>query len=370
MLKLYTGKPGSFKTAKAVSDAMRYLKEGRPVYTNIAEFDYDGVQKLPDSFDWADCPHGSVVIYDEAQQFDFLQYKGREKLSTDQRVKGLETHRHQGYDIILITQSPSFLHNHVLSLVGEHYHLHRAYGRSYADVFLWRYTAHSPDSSGAKGKAESHEKFKPDSKVFDNYKSTELDTHKLKVPVLYWKLGGFLIAVICLILYMVFGSSNPFLSANKIKDNFDTASGKKVIESDASSIIVDDKSTGFKGLDERTQEQRQADFEAELNRIQYNVNKPFDIDYSALQYEITQLPQFAGCVKFDGKYYGYTQQGTRLDISQADCKKVMNGERPFNPFLTNAPMAQPSIQQQAIVQDYRNRDDLARYQQAKEQGLI
>lgn len=336
MLKLYTGKPGSFKTAKAVSDAMRFVKEGRPVYTNIDNFDYEGVQKLPDSLDWADCPHGSVVIYDEAQQFEFLQYKGREKLSSDQRVKGLETHRHQGYDIILVTQSPSFLHNHVLSLVGEHYHLHRAYGRSYADVFLWRYTAHSPDSTGAKNKAESHEKFKPESKLFDNYQSTTIDTHKLKVPVLYWKLGGFLLAVIALILYMVFGSSNPFLSAHQIKDNFDQSSGKKLVESQASSVSINEPQ-GFGGLDERTEQQRRADFNKQLeyNREQlmkYNVNKPYDIDYTAFQYQVQQVPQLSGCAIIDKKCTCYSQQATRLDISQTDCKRYMNGDKPFNPF--------------------------------------
>ena len=83
MLILITGKPGSFKTAKTATLAIQYLKEGRQVYTNIDEFDYDGVQKLPENNDWRDTPDGSVIIYDEAQQFDFLQYKGREKLSTD-----------------------------------------------------------------------------------------------------------------------------------------------------------------------------------------------------------------------------------------------------------------------------------------------
>jgi zona occludens toxin len=47
MLTLITGKPGSFKTAKTASLAMAYIKEGRNVYTNIDEFDYDGVQKPP-----------------------------------------------------------------------------------------------------------------------------------------------------------------------------------------------------------------------------------------------------------------------------------------------------------------------------------
>jgi hypothetical protein len=75
MLTLITGKPGSFKTAKTASLAIQYLKEGRPVYTNIDEFDYDGVQKLPENNDWRQTLDGSVIIYDEAQQFDFFNIK-------------------------------------------------------------------------------------------------------------------------------------------------------------------------------------------------------------------------------------------------------------------------------------------------------
>lgn len=135
MLILITGKPGSFKS-QCASLAIDYLKAGRRVLLTLMRFNYEGVEKLPENDDWTNTPK-YVVIYDEAQQFEFLQYKGREKLSSDHRVKELEVHRqYTGHDIILITQSPSFLHNHVLSLVGEHYHLHRAYGRSYADVFL------------------------------------------------------------------------------------------------------------------------------------------------------------------------------------------------------------------------------------------
>lgn len=357
MLILITGKPGSFKTAKCASLAIDYLKAGRRVFTNIAEFNYDSVEKLPENDDWTNTPTGSVVIYDEAQQFDFLQYKGREKLSTDHRVKELETHRHTGHDIILITQSPSFLHNHILSLVGEHYHLHRAYGRSYADVFLWRYTAHSPDSTGAKNKAESHTKFKPDTKIFDKYKSTELDTHKLKIPPLYFKLGGFLLAVIALVGFVVFGSDNPFLSASKIKENADIASGKQpqqtqLVGSQAASASIANQSNNLdfecrKAINVEKPECVQwfndlsnnkgsvsGDFDKTL--VTYNPSQPFnDSDIQKkLQYEVTSKPIFSGCMFKNGRYVAYTQQGTILnEVSQEDCKKLLvENDRPFNYF--------------------------------------
>jgi hypothetical protein len=371
MLFLFTGKPGSFKTAKAATKALEYLKEGRPVYTNIDGFDYEGVNPLPEDQDWRNTPDGSVVIYDEAQQFDFFKYKGREKLSTDGRVQELETHRHTGHDIILITQSPNFLHNHLLGLVGSHYHLHRAYGRGFADVFLWRYAVMMPDSTGSKNKAESHEKFKPDSKIFDKYKSTTIDTHKLKIPTLNYKLGGFLLFVVTIILYMVFGSDNPFLSASKIKENADIASGKKqqntVLDSQASAITTDQP----QNIDQLNFECRKAvnvekpecvqwfnnlsnskgsvsGDRFENTQVSYNPNKPFDQAHihQVVSYEVTAKPIFSGCMKKGSKYVAYTQQGTILnEVSQSDCERLIkNNDRPFNYFASNQDKAFNDVQ--------------------------
>lgn len=383
MLILITGKPGSFKTAKCASLAIDYLKAGRRVFTNIDEFNYEGVEKLPENDDWTNTPIGSVVIYDEAQQFEFLQYKGREKLSSDHRVKELEVHRHTGHDIILITQSPSFLHNHVLSLVGEHYHLHRAYGRSYADVFLWRYTAHSPDSTGAKNKAESHTKFKPDAKIFDKYKSTEVDTHKLKIPPLYFKLGGFLAAVLLLIGYMVFGSDNPFLSASKIKENADIASGKKQAEqplvgSQAASASISspgaapdlsvecrkgvniEKPECIKWFDDLTKNGSSVTSSGQVvQTVSYNPNKPYDFEYQP-QVQPTDFPRMSGVIKLStGRLMAVDQQGNYMpEISARDCQKWLDGYRPFDYFAQKQTQqvvqsdqqtqqqVQPQIQQQ------------------------
>ncbi|MHA3890876.1 zonular occludens toxin domain-containing protein [Acinetobacter sp. GXMZU3951] len=400
MLTLITAKPGSFKSAKAATLAIKYLKEGRPVYTNIDQFEYEGAMPLPDNSDWRNTPDGSVVIYDEAQQFEFLQYKGREKLSSDGRVKELETHRHTGHDIILVTQSPSFLHNHVLSLVGSHYHLHRAYGRGFADVFLWRYAVTMPDSTGAKNKAESHEKFKPDTKIFDQYKSTTLDTHKLKIPPLYFKLGGFVAAVVLLVGYMVFGSDNPYLSASKIKENADTASGKKppettLVGSQAASVTtafdpniecrkganVDRPECveWFNNLSKSGGSAQSVGSVPESTLVAYNPNEPFKTDeiQDQIQYEVTSKPVLSGCMtNRDGSYTAYTQQGTKLKVSQSDCKKIMAGDRPFNYFAEQKQAPVTTVQnlqqqnQNTQFSDSITTEQLAKYEQAKKEGLI
>lgn len=407
MLFLITGKPGSFKTAKTASLALEYLKEGRPVFTNIDGFDYEGVQKLPENNDWRETPEGSVVIYDEAQQFDFLQYKGREKLSSDGRVKELEVHRHTGHDIFLVTQSPTFLHNHVLSLVGSHYHLHRAYGRAFADVFLWRYAVTMPDSTGAKNKAESHEKFKPDSKIFDKYKSTTLDTHKLKIPSLYYKLGAFLIFVLAIIGYVVFGSSNPYISVKAILGNKEKlAHQDEILKNGKSQQVL---SSSPAATTTTTTNQQTTDLDLQCRKAE-NLNKPecvkwyddltknkssvaartetgsfsngsnsvgsADITYNAadpyrakldnVHYSVSSMPVFSGCLKTrTGEYRAYTEQGTYLKTSKSVCNRLMHdsADRPYNYFKQReqTQLAQQNINTQIDSsqdnQTVKNKDD-------------
>lgn len=394
MLILITAAPGSFKSAMGATKAKEYAKT-RKVYHNINGLNGDNLFSLPENDDWTTTEDGSVVIYDEAQMFDWLQYKGREKLSSDHRVKNLETHRHSGHDIILITQNPSFIHNHVLSLVGEHHHLHRAYGRAFADVFLWRYVSHTPNSTAAKNKAESHTKFKPNKSIFDEYKSTTLDTHKLKIPPLFFKLGGFLLVVILIISYMVFGSDNPYLSASKTKENFDASSGKKpqetVLDSQASAVTTDKKDDlsfecrkaanvekpecvqWFNNLSNNNGSVTGDD--SQNTQVSYNPNKPFDHQeiQQLIKYDVTAKPVFSGCMKKNGRYVAYTQQGTILhEVSSSDCQKLIEqNDRPFNYFaepqqqqIAQAPQQPHQVQQQVDA------EFIAKYREAKKQGLI
>lgn len=43
--------------------------------------------------------------------------------------------------------------------------------------------------------------------------------------------------------------------------------------------------------------------------MQYNANKPFDTVYEP-NFQPTDFPRFSGCMKQNGKYVAYTQQGT------------------------------------------------------------
>ena len=72
-----------------------------------------------------------------------------------------------------------------------------------------------------------------------------------------------------------------------------------------------------------------------VQTVSYNPSSPYDNLSQNLTYEITSKPVFSGCAKFNGKYYGYTEQGTKLPVSKSDCVKLIeDGDRPYNYFKT------------------------------------
>ena len=69
--------------------------------------------------------------------------------------------------------------------------------------------------------------------------------------------------------------------------------------------------------------------------LAYDPSKPYDVDTQQIVYTVTAKPVFSGCMKTGNKYQAYTQQGTKLDVSQDDCERLINNnDRPFNYFAT------------------------------------
>ena len=64
--------------------------------------------------------------------------------------------------------------------------------------------------------------------------------------------------------------------------------------------------------------------------VSYDSSNPYDFKPQA-KIQVVDYPRLNGCSKYDGKYYAFDQQGNRmLNISQADCKRWLNGERLFD----------------------------------------
>jgi predicted AAA+ superfamily ATPase len=123
---LVTGLPGAGKTLFTITAVKEQAeKENRQVF-------YHGIKdlKLPwtpleKPEEWPLVPPGSIVVLDEAQQLYRQRPAGS---SVPPWVSALETLRHRGITLWLITQHPMLLDNHVRRLTGRHLHAIRRFG--------------------------------------------------------------------------------------------------------------------------------------------------------------------------------------------------------------------------------------------------
>lgn len=213
--QLITSPPESGKSLLAMWMICQYVQQQRPVYTNIDGVTLKGVLPLPESTDWRDCVEGAVVVYDEAHKFSQFQAKGSEKLSTNPQLMEMNESRHKNYILIFITQTPDYLHKHVLGLINMHYSLYRMSGWEQCQVYAWNeYNAYHKSESSRKS-AFVNEKWAYDKSLYLTYKSANLGTALNKKRIVpknvyrqYLKAGAFfLAAIVFLIIFLLTGKS-------------------------------------------------------------------------------------------------------------------------------------------------------------------
>jgi zona occludens toxin (predicted ATPase) len=136
MIRAHVGTPGGGKTYSAVVSILENLKRGRQVYTNIDGIDDEkhremirhliegsdtGVENLHHlsaeqaACFWVHCDPGSLIVIDEVHKL----WSSRSYSSDSNKAFAdwCSTHRHYGYDVILITQSLDKIDGHVRSLI-------------------------------------------------------------------------------------------------------------------------------------------------------------------------------------------------------------------------------------------------------------
>lgn len=398
-VKLITGATGDGKSHYAVKLIKEALLTKRPVYTNIEGIDLDGVMPIPENdhgeLDWQLCQsanaelglQGALVVYDEAQkQKDnkgekYFAWKGREKLSTRDVISELDTHRHFGYDIIFITQEPNLLHLHLLGFVKEHYHCSRPMNKQGSQIALWRSWQRNPNSSAALERAEDVFFVPFDKEVFEQYKSTELVTDKkLRIPKYIKKtaiIGLCAFAVIGLLFAFV---DNPIFNLNAYKAVSGDKEGIEQMKKYMPKDVADQMGAKPNGSNDLNIECRKGvnvekpecvEWFNNLSKsggsisdisntgglghlgasntqqsVKYDPSKPYDLDdvQKSVSYQVVNKPKFSGCFKYNGQYQAYTEQGTKLNVSSNDCKKIVEqGDRPYDYFSSKEQKNQSSF---------------------------
>ncbi|EMA3576674.1 zonular occludens toxin domain-containing protein [Acinetobacter baumannii] len=377
-IKLITAQPGSYKTAMMMEIASKMASENRPIYLcNIRglkpeiPFPY---QVLDHFKDWIDTPETSVIFIDEVQEFTRDVPTNCKTEDLPRWLTLLEKHRHEGKDIFIVTQHPMFIHTHVRRLTSEHIHLVRNGNVPFAAKRTWGFVESDPDdfkkATVKNGCTTSI--YRPNKEVFNWYESTVLDTHKFKFPTKLIKTVSLLAALVGFSVYMgypvfnkYFGSKEQEVSATDISpqpNNSNMTLAEKAKLDAAMAGLTPEQYADLMHPEKRNAKlQAVNDVRMETIAVKYNPNRPYDMDTSQIQYEVTAKPVFSGCMKKNGKYVAYTQQGTILhDVSQSDCRKLMeDGDRPFNYFQVqnNRPAqvnnAVPQVQVQPNYSSYQ-----------------
>ena len=188
MITIRTGLPGAGKTLFTVYDYIARPPLGvaplRDVYVSGIDLVADSVPFIPldEPTRWMDCPSGSLVIIDEAQRFFRNRAPGA---PVPDYVAALETHRHLGIDLVLITQDPMLIDKHVRRLAGEHFHAKRTFGLSSVTMYRWQRCVDDPLDFHTKKEAEKARRKYP-KKIYKVYKSAEIHTVKRKIPLRVW----------------------------------------------------------------------------------------------------------------------------------------------------------------------------------------
>lgn len=305
MIYLVTGLPGNGKTLFTVARAPELLAhEGRQIYySGITDLTLPWIPTDPDV--WYNLPVGSAVVIDEAQKYFRPLPNGAER---PHKITAMETHRHKGMDLWLITQHPNLLDPHVRRLVGKHIHVHRTFGLGFANVWEWE-QAEDPNDWHNKKKANTY-RFKFPKEAFHVYKSAELHTVKRRLP---WKL-------IVLPLGLMGAAGLAFLGYSTLKGSAETKSKG----GQTASAIAPSGSPQIAPV-------------PVLQRLESTLPAVPGLPHTAPRYEALTPPKavpVAQACMADHRYmppkcWCVSQRGTRLDVSAQFCENFIAYGRPF-----------------------------------------
>lgn len=172
MIILITGTPGAGKSLYGVSELLNKTFQDRPLFVN-------GIPDLllthepfsdEDVTLWHDgrLPTNGVMFIDEAQR---IWRPRAASVKVPESLTAMETHRHKGVDIVVVTQHPNQLDAHLRRLVGRHIHVRRTWGLRSAVVYEWDSCNNALGFKTAQSKVWRYNK-----KAFSLYKSSEKHT--------------------------------------------------------------------------------------------------------------------------------------------------------------------------------------------------
>lgn len=231
MIICVAGTPGAGKTYDITKKIMDNLRLGRVVYTNIDGFDDSAIRQAQkvycglDDWDyetrmifldkeksryfWRFCKPGSLIVIDEIHKY----FNSRDWQSPENRefVDWASTHRHEGFDLIMITQALEKVDKQARSLVEWTYFYRKV--NYFGALIKNKFQMFSYIGDDDRGKAFAQKIKSYDNKIFKCYKSYVTEDVKEQgfmkhVNVLRHPVFFVLPVLVVLCLYLIFFKSS------------------------------------------------------------------------------------------------------------------------------------------------------------------
>lgn len=382
---------------------------------------------ISEPFDWRDLPNGSVLVWDEAhehpafseqdllktyelpnrfeyddsiesihdditlsptakkQKIDFIERKYKKDLDKKKEEirdigRGLLLHGHFGIEIYFITQRVTKLNTDVLASVTTHFVMRRKFG--WQQAIIWEFGEAMTTWSKSTAQIALNKKiWRYPKHLFKFYKSSENHQVRQSNPkevIFYGLLASCFIAFGGYKAYQTgfFGLIDKKQTVNSQPQNDQQVEVEAVeipkdspealelerLQAESLGLTVE-QLMDLKNPEKKNQEhaQLQAEYNATY-QISYNPADPYAAQATG-EYRATSLPKFSGCIKYNGKYTAFTEQGTKIhDIHPSACKRLIeDNDRPYNYFKEN--------NNAMAAQNYNPQNNLQTNQQAVQQVL-
>lgn len=329
MIVLVTGAPGAGKTACVVHLISGAEYQKRPLYVSgIPELTIPH-QPLDDS--WlertgpedagsgregvrlSEVPDGAVLVIDEAQRV----YRPSSKVPPG--VSALETHRHHGLDLILVTQHPNLLHSNVRRLVGRHVHL-----RDVGVLGRWWYEWPEATDPGRYGSAPVKVRYRLPRKVLSRYKSaTEHHRQPRRLPgAVWWMLAGVGVVVFAGFQALTGGM------VDRVRPTASVVHPQPVPVMPGAGSVGVSAEAGVRAPDLVT-----APWPSLFERAASDAPESAPLYRAVLK--VVSIPGVVGCVEAGSRCRCYTQQGADAEVSEASCRARL-ARWPHDPFRAEA----------------------------------
>ena len=278
-----TGKMGHGKTLNAIREIdQQAVKENRIVYYH----NIDGLQpdklkaqwyEFENPHEWYKLPDHCIIVIDEAQRF----FGTRDPRSpVPPYISELETIRHQGQEIVFITQDHRFLDVNIRRLCGCHIHFRRILGSN--KIARHEFLEASDYDKPAVLANSDKTYIKLDKSMFGLYKSASGHHFKVKLPK---KLYLF-IFIIILVIYLGYSAYSKISS--KGSDELEEVTTKPVEQSLMNSLVNGVKNGTGLTIDSSTEESRPMTLEEYLNYYKPRIE---GLPHTAPAYDELTKPQ-------------------------------------------------------------------------------